>query len=70
MTKKSDLSKLSYQQLEEEADKVLKNLSDSEIGLDESAKLYRYGKEIASEMDRRLTELENSVKDEVSKEEE
>lgn len=67
MTKKNDLSKLSYQQLEEEADKVLKNLSDGEIGLDESAKLYRYGKEIASEMDKRLTELENSVTDEIDK---
>ena len=61
--KKIDLTKLSYQQLEEESDNILKQLSDPEIGLDESAKLYQYGRQVAEEMDKRLSELEASVKD-------
>lgn len=63
MTKKKDLTKMSYQELETEADNILKQLSDSQIGLDESAKLYQYGKEVSKEMEKRLTALEESVKD-------
>ncbi len=63
MTKKKDLTKMTYQELEEESDEILKKLSDSQIGLDESAKLYQYGKEVSKEMEKRLSSLEETVKD-------
>ena len=44
--KKTDLSSLSYQDLEKEADSVLKKLQDPELGLDESKALYDYGKSL------------------------
>ncbi len=63
MTKKKDLTKMTYQELEKESDEILKKLSDSQIGLDESAKLYQYGKEVSKEMEKRLSSLEETVKD-------
>ena len=66
--KKKDLTKLSYQELEDESESILKQLSDSEIGLDDSAKLYQYGKEVAEEMEKRLSSLEASVKDTIEQE--
>lgn len=68
MNKKKDLTKLDYQGLENEANLILKQLSDSEIGLDESAKLYQYGREVGLEMEKRLSALEKTMKDTIDQE--
>ena len=60
-----DLSRLSYQQLEEEADNVLKALSDEELALDDASRLYDYGKAIAKAMETRLDDLSKKVRDTV-----
>lgn len=65
MTKKKELKDFTYEELEKEADEVLTKLSNSELGLDESTKLYTYGKEIAKEMDLRLSTLEKQVNDNI-----
>ncbi|MBQ8143140.1 MAG: hypothetical protein IJ194_08340 [Bacilli bacterium] len=65
---KKDLSKLSYQELEEEANETLKKLGEVSLGLDEAAKLYEYGKMITKEMSKRLEELTSSVSDEIEQE--
>lgn len=65
---KKDLSKLSYQELEEEANETLKKLGEVSLGLDEAAKLYEYGKIITKEMSKRLEELTSSVSDEIEQE--
>lgn len=64
--KKTDLSSLSYQDLEKEADSVLKKLQDPELGLDESKALYDYGKSLYKEMESRLDKLIAETKDDIS----
>lgn len=63
--KEKDLIKLTYAELEEEADNVLKLLSDDTLPLDDAAKLYEYGKKIAAAMEENLTALSKKVTDTV-----
>jgi len=58
-----DLTKLSYGELEEEAEKTLEALGDTSLPLDEATKLYERGKKISAEMEKRLSDLEKSVTD-------
>ncbi len=62
-----DLSKLSYEELEKEAEEVLKQLSDSSLPLDKAHEIYQYGKKISAEMDVRLEKLSKEVTDTISK---
>ncbi len=59
------LSKKTYQELEEESDKVLEQLQDDSLPLDERTALYEYGKKVYSEMEKRLDELQKKVSDNV-----
>jgi exodeoxyribonuclease VII small subunit len=65
--KEVDLSKLSYAQLEEEANKTLERLNKDDLPLDEASLVYEYGKKISAEMEKRLSELENSVSDTINR---
>ncbi|MFA6861269.1 MAG: exodeoxyribonuclease VII small subunit [Bacilli bacterium] len=65
MEKKSELAKMSYQDLEKEEENVLTKLSNSDLALDEATSLYEYGKSILKEMDKRLQDLAKSVTDTV-----
>ncbi len=62
MSKK--IQDMTYEEMEKECEKVLEKLS-KDISLDEAKKCYDYGKELASEMEKRLGELQKEVKDEV-----
>ncbi|MFA6624473.1 MAG: exodeoxyribonuclease VII small subunit [Bacilli bacterium] len=62
---KKDLSKLSYEELEKEADLVLTELNKNDISLDMSTKVYEYGKKIAKAMDSTLKQLQKEVTDTV-----
>jgi len=62
-----DLSRLSYQQLEEEVKNVLKALKDEELALDDASRLYDYGKAITKAMETRLNDLKTKVRDTVDK---
>ena len=66
-SKETDLSKLSYAQLEEEANKTLEKLNDANLGLDEASQIYEYGKKVSAEMEKRLSDLEKSVTDTVNR---
>lgn len=65
MAKKKEIKDYSYEELEKEISDVLLKLSDSNLGLDESTKLYKYGKELISNMENRLSQLEKEVNDKV-----
>lgn len=65
MAKKKEIKDYSYEELENEISDVLLKLSDSNLGLDESTKLYKYGKELISNMENRLSQLEKEVNDKV-----
>ncbi len=65
MAKKKEIKDYSYEELEKEIEDVLTKLSDSELGLDESTKLYKYGKDLIVQMENRLTQLEKEVSDKV-----
>ncbi len=58
-------NKLSYQELTEKAENILKKLEDENIPLDEANKLYKEGLATLKEMDDRLKELSEEVSDEV-----
>ncbi|MCI1735715.1 MAG: exodeoxyribonuclease VII small subunit [Bacilli bacterium] len=67
MLKKKDLTKLTYQELDNEADAVLKALSANDVSLDDANALYDYGKAISQEMQQRLAEMSKKVSDTVLK---
>lgn len=58
-----DIKTMSYSELENESQEVLKRLNDSDLPLDEATKLFEYGLIISKEMELRLTELEKKVTD-------
>ncbi len=66
-TKNDELKKMSYQELEKEADHVLAELSKEDLPLDDASKIFEYGKKVYAEMETRLSELEKSVTDTVSR---
>lgn len=63
-----DLKELTYEQLEEKADGIVKQLESNTLGLDQATKLYKEGKEYIQEMENRLNSLLNEVKDDVENE--
>ncbi len=67
-TKNDELKKMSYQELEKEADGVLEALSQEDVSLDNASKIYEYGKKVYTEMEARLAELEKNVSDTISRE--
>lgn len=67
-TKNDELKKMSYQELEKEADAVLEALSQEDVSLDNASKIYEYGKKVYAEMEARLAELEKNVTDTISRE--
>lgn len=67
-TKNDELKKMSYQELEKEADGVLEALSQEDVSLDNASKIYEYGKKVYAEMEARLAELEKNVSDTISRE--
>lgn len=67
-TKNDELKKMSYQELEKEADGVLEALSQEDVSLDNASKIYEYGKKVYAEMEARLAELEKNVTDTISRE--
>lgn len=56
---------LTYQQLTEKAEDILKRLEDENLPLDEAKKLYDEGIATLKEMDERLKALSEEVSDEV-----
>lgn len=66
MEKKKDLSKLSYKELEEKADQVLKALQKEDLPLDEAEKLYKEGMDLYKAMDERLSAMLKERKDDVA----
>lgn len=58
-----NIKEMSYTELEEESNQVLKKLNDSDLPLDEATKLFEYGISLSKEMETRLTELEKKVTD-------
>lgn len=67
-SKNDELKKMSYQELEKEADGVLEALSQEDVSLDNASKIYEYGKKVYAEMEARLAELEKNVSDTISRE--
>ncbi len=61
----SPLDKLSYQELEERGEEILRKIQDDNLPLDEVAKLYQEGLEITKRMEEMLKVLSSQVKDEV-----
>ncbi len=67
-TKNDELKKMTYQELEKEADGILEALSQEDVSLDNASKIYEYGKKVYAEMEARLAELEKNVSDTISRE--
>ena len=65
--KEVDLSLLSYAELEKEASMTLERLNQDDLPLDEASKVYEYGKKISLEMEKRLSQLEQSVSDSINR---
>lgn len=65
MEKSTKLEELTYEELEQMADEVLKKLSDTSLPLDKASALYEQGKAISKEMENRLAVLEKTVTDEI-----
>lgn len=61
MEKKTDYSKMSYQELENEINQILSNLQDDGLSLDEQIKIGEKGQKVLAEMDKRLDALKEKV---------
>lgn len=61
MEKKTDYSKISYQELENEINKILSNLQDDGLSLDEQIKIGEKGQKVLAEMGKRLDALKEKV---------
>lgn len=61
MEKKTDYSKMSYQELENEINKILSNLQDDGLSLDEQIKIGEKGQKVLAEMGKRLDALKEKV---------
>lgn len=63
MEKKTDYSKMSYQELENEINQILSNLQDDGLSLDEQIKIGEKGQKVLAEMGKRLDALkEKSIR--------
>ena len=61
MEKKTDYSKMSYQELENEINQILSNLQDDGLSLDEQIKIGEKGQKVLAEMGKRLDALKEKV---------
>ena len=61
MEKKTDYSKMSYQELENEINQILSNLQDDGLSLDEQIKIGEKGQKVLAEMGKRLGALKEKV---------
>lgn len=61
MEKKTDYSKMSYQELENEINQILSNLQDDGLSLDEQIKIGEKGQKVLAEMGKRLDALKEEV---------
>lgn len=61
MEKKTDYSKMSYQELENEINQILSNLQDDGLSLDEQIKIGEKGQKVLTEMGKRLDALKEKV---------
>lgn len=61
MEKKTDYSKMSYQELENEINQILSNLQDDGLSLDEQIKIGEKGQKVLAEMAKRLDTLKEKV---------
>lgn len=61
MEKKTDYSKMSYQELENEINLILSNLQDDGLSLDEQIKIGEKGQKVLAEMGKRLDSLKEKV---------
>lgn len=61
MEKKTDYSKMSYQELENEINQILSNLQDDGLSLDEQIKIGEKGQKVLAEMGKRLDSLKEKV---------
>lgn len=61
MEKKTDYSKMSYQELENEINLILSNLQDDGLSLDEQIKIGEKGQKVLAEMGKRLDALKEKV---------
>lgn len=61
MEKKTDYSKMSYQELENEINQILSNLQDDGLSLDEQIKIGEKGQKVLAEMGKGLDSLKEKV---------
>lgn len=61
MEKKTDYSKMSYQELENEINQILSNLQDDGLSLDEQIKIGEKGQKVLAEMGKILDALKEKV---------
>ncbi len=61
MEKKTDYSKMSYQELENEINQILSNLQDDGLSLDEQIKIGEKGQKVLAEMGKRLDALKEKA---------
>lgn len=52
----------SYQELSAELDEVLATLQNAEVQVDEAVKLYERGLQLVAELEKRITQTENTIK--------
>lgn len=51
-----------YQELSAELDEVLATLQNSEVHVDEAVKLYERGLQLVAQLEKRITQTENTIK--------
>lgn len=61
----NDLNKLSYQELEEKLKEVLEILKDENLPVDDANKYYQQGKLLIDLMEKKLSELEKEVTNQI-----
>lgn len=61
----TDLNKLSYQQLEDKLKEVIEILKDENLPVDDANKYYQHGKQLIDLMEKKLSELEKEVTNQI-----
>lgn len=61
----TDLNKLNYKELEEKLKEVLEILKDESLPVDEANKYYQQGKNLIDLMEKKLSELEKEVTNQI-----
>lgn len=61
----NELNKLSYQQLEDKLKEVIEILKDENLPVDDANKYYQQGKQLIDLMEKKLSELEKEVTNQI-----